>query len=151
MLSRKQLIAALVLTIFASAVDMQAQGTKDEAVTNVKKAIAFYKANGVEKTFAEINNKSGQFTKDDIYITVYDMSGKCLAHGFNSKMIGKNLIDLKDPDGTYFIRDRIELAKKKGSGWQDYKFANPTTLKTENKTMYIEKIDNYIFACGVYK
>jgi cytochrome c len=36
-------------------------------------------------------------------------------------------------------------------GWQDYKFTNPVSKKLENKRAYIEKIDNYIVGCGIYK
>lgn len=151
MLVRKKLAAALVVTVFASALSLQAGGSREEAQAMVKKAIEFYKSNGAEKAFTEINNKKGQFTKDDLYIFVYDMKGKCVAHGFNPKQIGKNLAEAKDPDGKLFVKERIEIAKTKGSGWQDYKFSNPTTFKVENKTAYIEKIDNYIFGCGVYK
>jgi signal transduction histidine kinase len=52
---------------------------------------------------------------------------------------------------VYFVKERIKLANTAGKGWQDYKFTNPVTKKVEPKTMYIEKFDNYIFACGVYK
>ena len=43
------------------------------------------------------------------------------------------------------------MAKTKGSGWQDYKFVNPETKQIEPKSMYIEKYDNVIVACGIYK
>jgi len=126
-------------------------GTPAEAESMVKKAIAFYKANGQDKAFTEVNNTKGQFTKDDLYIFVYDIKGKCVAHGFNQKMIGKELIDLKDADNKFFVKERIEIAKTKGKGWQDYMFTNPTTKKLEHKTAYIEKVDDYIFGCGAYK
>jgi cytochrome c len=126
-------------------------GTPAEAETMVKKAVAFYKANGQDKAFAEINNTKGQFTKDDLYVFVYDIKGKCVAHGFNQKMIGKDLIDLKDADNKFFVKERIEIAKTKGKGWQDYMFTNPTTKKLEHKTAYIEKADDFIFGCGAYK
>ncbi len=126
-------------------------GTAAEAEAMVKKAIAYLKANGKEKTFAEINNRKGKFVDRDLYITVYDLKGTCLAHGMNGAMIGKNLIDLKDPDGVPFVKERMELAKTKGKFWQDYKFTNPLTKKVEPKSMYCEKVDDIIIACGIYK
>ena len=45
------------------------------------------------------------------------------------------MTDVKDADGKYFIRERIEMANKKGSGWQDYKFVNPLTKQIEPKSM----------------
>ena len=126
-------------------------GTAAEAEVMVKKAITYIKANGKEKAFAEICNSKGQFIDRDLYVTVYDLNGKCLAHGVNPKMIGKDLIDLKDIDGKAFVRERIELAKTKGKGWQDFKFTNPISKKIEPKTMYVEKYEDIIVGCGIYK
>ena len=74
-----------------------------------------------------------------------------LAHGANEKMIGKNLIDLRDVDGKEFVKERVEMARSKGTFWQDYKFTNPTTKKIEPKSMYSEKLDNAAVCGGIYK
>jgi signal transduction histidine kinase len=66
-------------------------------------------------------------------------------------MIGKELIDMKDADGKEFVKERIEIAKTKGSGWQDYKFTDPLTKKIEHKRAYIERHGDLIFGCGIYK
>jgi len=142
------MIAGLVLAGTAWA---GGKGTPAEAEALVKKAIAFYKANGKDKAFAEFSNLKGQFVDRDLYIFVYDMTGKCVAHGQNAKQVGKDLSDLTDPDGKPFVKERIEIAKKSGKGWQNYKFTNPTNKKIENKTAYIEKADDYIFGSGAYK
>lgn len=125
--------------------------TPNEAVAMVKKAAAFIKTNGREKAFAEFNNPKGQFVDRDLYVTVYDASGVCLAHGFNPKMVGKNMIDLKDPDGKAFIRERSELAKTKDQFWIDYKYINPTTKQIGKKSMYTEKVGDLLVSSGVYK
>ena len=80
-----------------------------------------------------------------------DMNGKELAHGSNKKMQGVDLIELKDTDGKPYIKERIELVKSKGKGWQDYKFVNPVTKQIEPKSMYFEKYEDVIVSCGVYK
>ena len=64
-------------------------GTAPEAEAMVKKAITLIKADGKDKAFAEISNPKGKFVDRDLYIFVYDMSGKCVAHGFNQKIIGQ--------------------------------------------------------------
>ena len=97
----------------------------------VEKAIANIKANGQEKAFVEINNPSGLFVDRDMYVTVIDMNGKCLARGFDPDLLGKDLTELKDPDGRFFIKERIEMAKTKGSGWQNYKSTDPITKNVE--------------------
>jgi signal transduction histidine kinase len=145
--------ALLSLCVAASAWAQKSEhGTADEAVAMVQQVIASMKANGREKTLAEVNNTaSGKFRDRDLYVTINDVTGKNLAHGVNPKMQGKDLIDLKDADGKYFMRERIELAKTKGKGWQDYKFVNPVSKQIEPKSMYFEKYEDLIINCGIYK
>ncbi|MFO1227503.1 cache domain-containing protein [Roseateles sp.] len=145
------LALSLATCLLASAALAQ-NATRDDATAMVKKGVAFIKANGVEKAYAEITAKSPQFVKSDLYLVVYGMDGKCLAHGANEKQVGKDLIDLKDVDGKAFVRERVELGKSKPAGfWQDYKFTNPTTKKIEPKQMYCERLGETLVCGGVYK
>jgi cytochrome c len=139
---------ALTLALSAHA---QTKATANEATAMVKKGVAFIKANGKDKAYAEISNKTGQFVDRDLYLVVYGLDGLVRAHGANEKMIGKNLIDLKDIDGKEFVRERVEMAKAKGTFWQDYKFTNPVTKKIEPKSMYCEKLEDAAVCGGIYK
>jgi signal transduction histidine kinase len=148
----KKILVMMVAGIFLMGVAGAAQAsTAAEATALVDKAIAFYKANGKEKAFAEFNNQKGQFVKGDLYIFIWDLTGKVLAHGANEKLIGKDVSQLKDVDGKLFVQEGVELAKAKGSGWVDYKWTNPTSKKVEAKSTYVKKVDDIIFACGIYK
>ena len=122
-----------------------------EAEAMVKKGIAFIKASGKDKGYAEISNKQGQFKDRDLYLVVYGLDGKVWAHGANEKMVGRVLIDLKDVDGKEFVKERVELGKAKTSFWQDYKFTNPVSKKVEPKSMYCERLDDTVVCGGVYK
>jgi len=144
-------LACLLAASFSLGAQAQTKATAAEATAMVKKGVAFVKANGKDKAYAEISNKAGQFNDRDLYLTVYGLDGTVRAHGANEKMIGKNLIDLKDIDGTPFVKERMELAKSKGTFWQDYKFTNPTTKKIEPKSMYCEKLDDSVVCGGIYK
>jgi len=125
--------------------------TADEATAMVKKGVAYIKAQGTEKGYAEISNKQGQFIDRDLYLVVYGLDGTVLAHGANDKMVGKNLIDLKDIDGKAFVKERVEMAQTKTSFWQDYKFTDPVTRKIEPKTTYCERLDASVVCGGIYK
>ena len=128
------------------------KATAKEAEAMVKKGLAFIKANGKDKGYAEITNKSGQFTDRDLYLTVWGTDGKVWAHGANEKMVGKMLIDLKDTAGKAFVRERMEIAKSKPTLWQDYMYTNPVTKKVEPKSMYCERLDESTLVCGgIYK
>ncbi len=124
--------------------------TKPEAEAMVTKAVAAIKTNGKEKTFEQINRKDGPFTDRDLYITVYGLDGVVRAHGANLKMISKNMIDVTDPDGKAFVKERVEMARKKSAFWQEYKFTNPVSKKTEPKAMYCQPHDDMVVCGGVY-
>ena len=115
----------------------------------VRKAIDYYKKNGREKALAEFSRSPGPFVDRDLYVTVYNMNADALSH-INPKMLGKNMMELRDADGKYHIKERMEMAQKQGSGWQDFKFFNPVSKKIEPKKMYFEKYDDLVFACGAY-
>jgi len=142
---------ALGLAFGPAAFAKEGNATKDDAVATVKKGIAFIKANGKDKGYAEVSNKEGQFVDRDLYLVVYGLDGTVRAHGANGKMIGKNLIDLKDVDGKAFVKERVDLAQSKGTFWQDYKFTNPVSKKIEPKQMYCEKLDDAVVCGGIYK
>jgi methyl-accepting chemotaxis protein-2 (aspartate sensor receptor) len=126
-------------------------GSKEEAMGMVKAAIESLGNNGREKTFAEICNKLGPFCDRDLYVVIYNMSGKNLAHGANAANVGKEMIDSKDGAGKLFIRERIAIIQNKGSGWQDYVFLNPISKQMEEKSMYLDRYEDLIVGCGVYK
>ena len=144
------LACALSLS-FSVALHAQSKATAADATAMVKKGVAFIKANGKDKGWAEISDKEGQFTVNDLYLVVYGLDGTVHAHGANLKMVGKNLIGLKDIDGKEFVKERVELAKTKSSFWQDYKFTNPVDKKIEPKSMYCEKLDDTVVCGGIYK
>jgi signal transduction histidine kinase len=56
-----------------------------------------------------------------------------------------------DAHGKHFVQERIALAQRDGSGWQDYMFKNPESGEVESKTSFIRSIDGLIVGCGVYK
>lgn len=149
-------LLSLFLSVFISLTNTAlaataSHGTADEAVAMVNKVVAFMKVNGKDKTIAEVNNLQGSFRDRDLYISINDMNGINLAHGANARIQGKNLLELKDADGKSFYRERIEMAKAKGEGWQDYKFVNPETKQIENKATYFKKQGDLIINCGIYK
>lgn len=151
MTATRSFVFGLTLALVGGVAMAQTHATDKEATAMVKKGVAFIKANGKDKGYAEISNKAGQFIDRDLYLVVYGLDGTVHAHGANEKMVGKNLIELKDVDGKAFVKERVDLAKSKGTFWQDYKFTNPVTKKIEPKAMYCEKLDESVVCGGIYK
>ncbi|HZX25572.1 MAG TPA: cache domain-containing protein [Telluria sp.] len=145
---RTALCALLLLSLGARAED---HGSKPEAVDMVKRAVALIKAKGPEAAYPAINSPTGGFRAKDLYVMVFDMDGVSRAHGANPRLIGKNLLDMKDATGKGIIRSFVDVAKTAGSGWIDYEWPNPVSGAIEKKSTYIEKVDNLIVGCGVYR
>ena len=122
-----------------------------EAQALVKKGVIYIKTNGKDKGYAEFTNKDSGFKDRDLYLVVYGLDGTVHAHGANEKMVGKNLIALKDIDGKEFVKERVELARTKPQFWQDYKFTDPLTKKVMAKAMYCERLDESVVCGGIYK
>jgi signal transduction histidine kinase len=149
---RTHLLALAVAGLLASGSALAAEhGSPAEAEAMVKKAVAFIKANGPEKAYEEFTH--GKSFKDrDLYVIVYDLNGKNLAQGANPKLVGKDLIALKDPNGRLIIKEFVDTAKEKGKGWvEGYKFLNPVSQKLEEKAMYLERLGDTLVGCGIYK
>jgi signal transduction histidine kinase len=129
--------------------------TSAQAVALVKQAVAYAKQNGIAKLIQETNTATGKFhvaTGGELYIFIYDERGTVKAIGYNTAaLVGKNRIDLKDPDGVMIVKELVNLAQTKGKGWVDYKYPNPSTGQNEQKTSYMEFYEGAIIGSGVYK
>lgn len=145
---------AVILTVFLVVSFAYAQGqfgTADEAKALMNKAVTYLKANGKDKAFEAFNNKKGDFVNKDLYIFVLDLNGKILSHGANEKLIGKDMMGIKDKNGQLFIQKMVDLAKTKGKGEVEYYWDNPVTKQVALKVSLFEKVGDVIVACGYYK
>ena len=144
-------VVGMALYLVGLAHSAFASSSTEEAKALVEKAAAYFQANGKENALKEFNNAKGEFFKGELYVFVYDLTGTVLAQPANPKQVGINVIDVPDVDGKYFRKEGIELAKKNGTAWVDYKFRNPKTNKIEQKTSYLKKVGDFVIGCGAYK
>jgi cytochrome c len=148
----KKMLVAIVMCMFLMGIvgEVIAASTAAEAEAMVKKAAVYIKANGKDKALKEFTDGT-QFKKDDLYIFVLDSKCLTLAHGGNPKLVGKDMSGLKDANGKLVIKEIVDGAKTKGSGWSDYKWTNPVSKKIEDKSTYYMMADGMVIGCGVYK
>jgi cytochrome c len=145
-----RLLAMLLLGIGAAAT-AGAEPSEKDAIALVEKGAAFMKTHGKEEMIKRVNAKDPDYLQGALYLTMRDLKGVILANPVNQAMIGKDLIDVPDADGKLFRREIVELAKKKGKGWVDYKFKNPVSGKIEAKTSYIQLVGDVTLEAGIYK
>ena len=144
------LSVASLIAAFAGPVAAGEWATKEDAIAMVQRARVFITQQGREKAYAEITKKAGQFHDRDLYITVLDLDGKILATGQSKNLIGRNLINARDPDGKLYIKERVELARQQSAFSQNYKWLNPATKETEPQETYCERLDDIVVCGSVY-
>ena len=150
-MKRFAILAIAAVAIVSVSVEAGEFASRKDAETIVAKAIKHIKTAGKDAAYADFTGKKAGWVEKDLYVVVYALSGKVLAHGQNEKQVGKDLIGFKDADGKEFVKERVELAKSKGKFWQDYKFTDPVTKKILPKSMYCEKLEETAVCAGVYK
>lgn len=147
----KRAMLGLLLAAVSGAALADRPSTAGEASALVKKTIAHLKKHGKDKTLRAASHPSATFVDRDLYVSVYDLDGKVLAHGSNPKLVGVNVAMLRDANDKYFIKDILAKAAGAGSGWVDYKWVDPVTKTLRDKSVYVEKADDLIVAAGYYR
>lgn len=125
--------------------------TRNDVIAQVTKAVEFYRANGRERTLAELNKRDGQFAKGMDYVDVHDLNGVCVAHPVSPDVVGQNRLDVKDMHGKRFIKEIVDAAKTQPDGWITYMRENPNNGKVEKKIAYWAVRDGLIFKAGTYE
>lgn len=74
---------------------------------------------------------------DNNYFWVNDLDLNMLAHPTKS-LVGKNVSDIKDPNGKYLFKEMQKIAKEKGKGTVEYVWAKPGVDKNVAKYTYLE-------------
>jgi cytochrome c len=124
-------------------------GSPDEAKLMAVQAAQLLRDSGPEKAFPTFNDKqSPAFHDRDLYVMVYDATGRNVAHGASPALIGKDLIDLKDTEGKPVIRALVAIADE---GWVDYKWPDPISKKIRPKRTYVVRVGEYFVGVGAYQ
>ena len=148
----RPLLALFVSLAFVTGASAQDNGTREEAKAMTEAAIAHLKKAGNDKAFDDFTKDKANWNKKDLYVFLFDTDGTIKAHGVNEKLVGKNLIGLKDQNGKEFVKEFMAVSNK-GEGWVDYDWAHPVSKKVEGKTTFVKRVagTNLAVAVGVYR
>ena len=145
----------LVATLFCAstfavmpAAMAQEHGTKDEAKALNEAAVAHLKKVGIEQAVKDFGADKQRWLQKDLYPFVMDFTGVMRYH-LNEKMIGKNVLEVKDASGKEFGKEMVSIAKNKTTGWIDYEWAHPVSKKIEDKSAYIQRVPSTELFVGV--
>ncbi len=124
---------------------------REELIGFVNEAKDFVQAEGEDKALAVFSDPKGTFARGDLYIIAYDFNGICLAHPFEPEMVGKNELNVTDPNGVTLKRNMRDVAKR-GDGFTFYIWPNPAHSNAQElKLTYVLKVDEGLWlGAGVY-
>jgi two-component system NarL family sensor kinase len=87
----------------------------------------------------------------DGYFFVYDLQGRSLMHSRQPELMGKDLWELRDPQGSPTIQ-RLVAQAKAGGGFVDYLWRKPSTGQMAPKLGYVVALPrwNWMVGTGLY-
>ncbi|WP_322011637.1 cache domain-containing protein [Paraburkholderia sp. J12] len=87
----------------------------------------------------------------DGYFFVYDLHGRSLMHPREPGLVGRNLWDLRDPQGALTIQQLVAAASR-GGGYVRYLWKRPSTGKLAPKLGYVVPLQRWgwMVGTGIY-
>ena len=124
----------------------------DQAVALVKRVIRFSQDNGADLMFAVVGKGFFTLAEDASYnVSVYEKDGTIRALSYYSDQIGKDGLKTRDADGKAVVKDLLQLAKAKDSGWMDSHAVNPATGKAATRATYFEHCGKLVVAADFFR
>ena len=126
------------------------QGTAEEAVALVARAVALHRSTSRDQFLRSITDKSQPYHDRDMYVFVLDTAGTYLAFGGNPAKVGTRVQDIPGIAGDRLVSDIVAQADRE-PGWVEYDITNPATGVMQTKMSYVHRVGDLYAGCGVYK
>jgi signal transduction histidine kinase len=81
----------------------------------------------------------GPFMAKDAYVFVVDSAGVELVNPAFPSLEGRNILDVKDSHGKQLVREMLEVARSRGSGWVEYMWPKPGESVSTRKSAYVSR------------
>ncbi len=126
------------------------QGSADEAMAMVAKALAHLQQVGRQQAMQDFHQADGAFIDRDLYIFSMDRNGIYSAFGVKPEMVGQSYTVV--PGLTEGFLDKLWAVADGGGGWVQYEVVNPLSLEIMAKESYVQVApDGTLLGCGIYR
>jgi signal transduction histidine kinase len=126
------------------------QGTADEALALVERALQFRQQKGRDSFLRGLTDPQQGFHDRDMYVFALDSNGAYVAFGGNPAKVGTRVQDIPGIDGQGLLNAIVSQASRE-PGWVEYDITNPATGVVQTKMSYVQQVDDVFVGCGVYK
>jgi len=122
-------------------------------VDAVKDAVDLLQKDGLS-AIPKIGSKESKFIFLDSYVYIKDMRGNEILNPKNPNLEGKNIYDLQDANGKYFVKEELEILQTQANCWMDYMWTKPGETEPSKKVVYVKKVvvekDTLVVGCGYF-
>jgi signal transduction histidine kinase len=127
--------------------------TQEMIIEKINKGCKLVEAEG-KAAFSKFQGKDSDFIYAGTYIWIHDMEGVMQMHPIKYKIVGKQILSLKDKSGKRFFAVMNEVAQNDGSGWVSYMWPKPGEKKPSKKVSFVKKCivdgQDMVLGSGVY-
>lgn len=130
---------------------MEGQTPREEMASFLDEARDHLLENGKIEGLKAISDLDGEFVRGDLYVFAYDFNGTLLAHPYLPELVGRNNLDLVDPNGVPMIKNLMVVAER-GGGFLYNVYPNPAAENVEElKLVRVLKVDDDLWiGSGIY-
>jgi methyl-accepting chemotaxis protein len=129
---------------------MLQQGTAEEAMDMVNRALALRQQVGRDSFVRDLTDPGQGFFDRDMYVFALDSAGSYRAFGGKPEKVGSRVQDIPGVDGQALLEAIVAQAESE-PGWVEYDITNPSSGRIQTKMSYVVKVDDLYVGCGVYK
>jgi signal transduction histidine kinase len=119
----------------------------------VKDAAQLIESKGTD-AFNVFRDQTSEFLFPNGYIFVFTQEGTDVVNPAFRYLEGQNVMDLKDSEGKYLVREMFDLLEKQDSGWVDYMWPKPGESKSTQKSSFVTRAELgdtwFLVGSGVY-
>ncbi len=144
-----------LLLFFYHTASFAENATKEECIVKVQEAVKIAVDQGADAVLAQVGDAKGSFVWKDSYVFGVSADQAIVTtHPIKPKLVGKNLLHVKDVNGVLLFAEIAKVASSdSGKGWVDYMWPKPGEKKPSQKHTYVEKVpgQNLAFGAGYYE
>lgn len=108
-------------------------------IAKVNEAAALLSREG-SAAYPKFSGKGSPFIYEGTYVWAHSLvEAKMLMHPIKHKMVGNDLMGLKDAKGKRFFVVMNDLVREKGEGWVEYYWPKPGTTDSVHKISFVKK------------
>lgn len=106
--------------------------------------------------FPLLRDRRGRFWFHETYVFVDTPQGVELVNPAFASVEGRNILGLRDQEGRPMVKEYIDLAMRRGSGWTTYLWPRPGSRSPARKTTYVRRVqtpegETLIVGAGLYE